>query len=296
MRRLALVFCCLSLVAAAWSESAGEGPAPKPPHPLQWQTGKVTLGKNLAVADLPDGYRYLQQADARYVVETLMHNPPDPDVIGLISRVGGEDDGGYVAVVSYEDHDGHVKDDDAASTDYDKLLQQLKDGAEEAAPERRKQGYDGYAITGWAEAPHYDGATHKMYWAQKARFDNQKEDTLNYNVRLLGARGVLVINALGEVKELKQVAEGSKTVLAKTEFTSGNRYEDFKPGYDKVAAYGVGGLIAAGVLAKMGFFGIIGKFLIAAIKPIIFGLVVLGGAIAKVFGRGKKKDARDTAA
>ena len=39
-----------------------------------------------------------------------------------------------------------------------------------------------------------------------------------------------------------------RSVLAHTEFTLGNRYADFKEGYDKVAAYGIGGLITGGAL------------------------------------------------
>lgn len=35
-------------------------------------------------------------------------------------------------------------------------------------------------------------------------------------------------------------------------FTEGNRYADFKPGIDKVAAVGIGGLIAGKVIAKTG--------------------------------------------
>jgi uncharacterized membrane-anchored protein len=279
----ALLVCLVGAVAAA----------DKPIKELHWETGKVTMGSGLASADLPEGYRYLQQQEARYVVEQVMHNPPDPETIGLIARAGDGDDGAFIAIVSYTDKDGHVKDDDASTINYDKLLKQLQDEATEAAPERRKQGYDGYAITGWAEAPHYDAATKKLYWAQNARFDGQQEDTLNYNVRLLGARGVLIINALGAARDLPKVAEGSKTVLAKTEFLSGNRYEDFKPGYDKVAAYGIGGLIATGLLAKAGFFAAIGKVLLPFIKWIVIGVVALGGAIARVLGLKKQKDPRD---
>jgi uncharacterized membrane-anchored protein len=286
---VAIVVAALASFAPRASAAAESGGGEA--RTLQWQTGRITIGENLAVADLPEGYRYLQRDDARHVVEKIMHNPPDPKVVGMIMRKGDDADDAFMAIVSYDDSDGHVKDDDAETIDYAKLLAQLQAGAREAAPELRKQGYDGYSITGWAEAPHYDRATHKMYWAQNARFDGQDEDTLNYNVRLLGARGVLIINALGAAKDLPQVAAGSKIVLTRTELSSGNRYEDFKPGVDKVAAYGIGGLIAAGLLTKLGFFGVIGKFLLAFIKPILIGVAVVGGALAKLFAR--KQDPRD---
>jgi uncharacterized membrane-anchored protein len=286
--RMIVAVLCLAAAAGAADEPAKRS--------LNFQTGKVTVGADLAHIDLPDGYRYLQTADARYVVEQVMHNPPDPEIVGLILPKGAEDaaegsgDSGWVAVVSYSDRDGHVKDEDAKTADYDQLLEDMQANAREQAPELRKQGYSGYELLAWAEPPHYDATAHKLYWAQQAKFDGAAEPTLNYNVRILGRRGVLVINAIDSIEALPRVAEGAKLVQARTEFTAGNRYEDFKPGYDKVAAYGIGGLIAGGILAKAGFFAVIGKFLLAAIKPIIFGLVLLGGVAAKLFGGRNKKD------
>jgi uncharacterized membrane-anchored protein len=82
------------------------------------------------------------------------------------------------------------------------------------------------------------------------------------------------------------VAEGSKQVLAKTEFSAGNRYEEFSSSSgDKVAAYGIAGLVAGGVLLKSGFF----KLLLGLIKPILIGVAVIGGVAVKLFtGRTKK--------
>jgi uncharacterized membrane-anchored protein len=67
-------------------------------------------------------------------------------------------------------------------------------------------------------------------------------------------------------------------------FNSGNKYSDFDSKTDNVAAWTIGGLIAGKVLAKVGFFAIILKFL----KFILLGLAAIGGAIVKFF-KGKKK-------
>ena len=296
MRCLALGLCCLSVMPSLWSADA-EAPA-EARHKLTYQTGTVTVGDQLATIAMPEGWRYLQSADAHYVVEQLWGNPPGSDCIGMVVPEAAEPDSdeGWAIVVSYDHADGHVKDDDAAKLDYADLLKQMQEGARAENPERKQAGYPTIELLGWAEAPHYDAATHKLYFAKNLRFGNAPQPQLNYCVRILGRDGYLLMNAVAASSQLAQVAKGSKDVLGRTEFTAGHRYADFKPGYDKVAAYGVGGLIATGVLAKLGFFGIIGKFLLAAIKPIIFGLVVLGGAIAKIFGGGKKKDPRDAAA
>ena len=70
-------------------------------------------------------------------------------------------------------------------------------------------------------------------------------------------------------------------------FNPGSTYAEFDPGIDKVAGYGIAGLIAGGLLAKAGFF----KFLIALWKPIALGVVVLvgagGGLLKKLFRRGE---------
>ena len=56
----------------------------------------------------------------------------------------------------------------------------------------------------------------------------------------------------------------------------------------KVAEYGLGALVAGGVLAKTGVLGAIGKFLLAAWKFIAIGVVAIGAGIKKFIG--KKKD------
>jgi len=55
-----------------------------------------------------------------------------------------------------------------------------------------------------------------------------------------------------------------------------------------MAEYGLGALIAGGVAAKLGLFAKIGAFLLAMKKFVIFGVLALGGFIARLF---KKKDA-----
>ena len=108
---------------------------------------------------------------------------------------------------------------------------------------------------------------------------------------MLGRRGYLMMNAVANPDQLAAVAEGSKVVLAHTEFTSGNRYGDFKDGYDKVAAYGIGGLIAGGALlgaAKLGLFAGLGKLLIFLIKPLIVGVIAIGAFISRMF-KGNKQ-------
>ena len=72
------------------------------------------------------------------------------------------------------------------------------------------------------------------------------------------------------------------------DFTDGNRYADYKPGTDKVAAYGIAGLIAGGVLAKAGFFKLIWVGILAAKKFVIIAVVAIGAWIKRMLG-GRKQ-------
>src|SRR5436190_1477248 len=85
--------------------------------------------------------------------------------------------------------------------DYDSLLADMKESTAEGSKERKKAGYAGVTLIGWAEPPHYDAAQHKLYWAERLRFEGNDGDTLNYNVRVLGRSGHLVVNGVGDIDQ-----------------------------------------------------------------------------------------------
>lgn len=258
----------------------------RPELDLAFQTGEVQIGRDLATIDLPDDYRYLQSADARRVVEDFWGNPPDPSVLGLIVHrdvdlLSAES---WAVIVSYEE-EGFVEDDDVDDLDFDEILEGMQEGTREANPIRAQQGYPTIDLVGWAEAPHYDRDAKKLYWAKDLQFGGEDVRTLNYEVRILGRKGFIVFNAVASIDALPVVAAGCKTLLARTEFAEGKRYSDFDPDIDKVAAYGIGGLIAGKVLAKVGFFAKFAAIFAKAGKLIVLAVVGLGAAIAKLFRR-----------
>lgn len=249
---------------------------PPPQRELAFETGTVTVKGDCAQIALPEGWSYLQQADARHVVENVWGNPPDPDTLGLVIPPGEAD---WAIIISYEDS-GHVEDSDAAETDFGELLQSMQTDTREGNAAREKAGYGTIELRGWAEPPHYDSGAKTLYWAKHLRFSGSDSDTLNYDMRVLGRSGVLVMQAVAGIDQLREVSAGAKNVLAATSFTSGNRYADFDSSIDKVAAYGIGGLIAGKVLAKAGILKLL-------LKPILIGLAVVGGIGAKLFRRKK---------
>lgn len=224
--------------------------------------GMVTLNEGQAQVDVPAGYYFLGPDDARFVIEKLWRNPPDATMLGLLFPAAmtpfGDKDWG----VSFQfDPMGYVSDDDAEGYDYDDLLKQMQDDTTAGNPERQKQGYPEVTLLGWAEPPHYDKATRKLIWAKRLAFSDTPGETLNYNIRALGRKGVLVVNFIAAMPQMAEVQAAAPEVMAMVSFTTGNTYADFVPGVDTVAAVGIGGLIAGKVLSSTGILALALLFL-----------------------------------
>jgi len=294
--RIALSLAGALLVGPTWAQepeatepetsSAAEehhdGPA------LDYRTGDVVLPNKVATLRLGSRYRYLDPAETEKML-VAWGNPPGSATEGAIVPSGVEpfSDGGWAVIVTY-DEDGHVDDSDARKMDYADMLKDMKEGTESANDERKKAGFEKIHLVGWAEDPHYDGSTKKLYWAKELDFEGNESHTLNYDVRVLGREGVLSMNAVAGIGQLSQIRADMKPLIDVAEFNEGYRYAEFNSKTDKLAEYGLGALIAGGVAAKLGLFGKLFATLIAAKKVIIAGAIALFGVVARLF---KKKDA-----
>lgn len=259
---------------------------------LQYSDGKVAIAQAQAHLNLGKEFRYLGAADARKVLEQLWGNPPDADVLGMVVPRGGDllDDKGWAVVVTYAD-EGYVSDEDAAKIDYSEMLQEMKDGTEESNAERREAGYGSIDLIGWAEPPHYDVQAKKLYWAKELAFEGSENHTLNYDIRVLGRRGYLSLNAVAGMGEIGQVRAGMQQLLPTVEFDQGARYADYDSSTDKTAAYGLAALVGGGIAAKAGLFGKIGVLLLGLKKlliPLVLVIAAFFGKILGFFRRGKK--------
>jgi len=144
-----------------------------------------------------------------------------------------------------------------------------------------KEGYDAIELVGWASPPRYDSVAKKLYWAKELKFGDSSEHTLNYNLRLLGRRGVLVLNAVANMDQLKLVESATPAILAAVNFQDGHRYADYKDGSDKVATYGLAALVAGGVAAKAGLFKGLLVALLALKKLLVVGVIALVAGVKK---------------
>ena len=284
----------IGVLPFAWADAGGGQPQMTEEQflaSLHFQSGKIDVPGGIATLDLPANFRYLNPEDSERVLVNAWGNPPGSKTLGMIfpADVSPLSPEAWGVVVTY-DEDGHVNDDDANKINYDKLLKEMKESTEEESKERVKQGYASMLLSGWAEAPHYDQGSHKLYWALDLAAGDAKEHVLNYKIRVLGRKGVLVLNAVAGMSQLSSIKTEMQNVVAFTEFKPGNGYADFNSSTDKVAEYGIAALVAGGVAAKMGLFAKLFAILLAAKKAIIIGIVALFAAVKKLLGLKKKED------
>jgi uncharacterized membrane-anchored protein len=284
--------CLLGALFAmpAWTQDLPESSdAADPAMVFDYETGDVVLPNKVATLRLGDRYRYLDPAETERLL-VAWGNPGGADTQGAIvpSDVDPMAENGWAVILSYEE-EGHIDDSDAQDIDYADLLADMKKDTAASNEERRKASFPTVDLVGWAKAPHYDATSHKLYWAKELDFEGTPIHILNYDVRLLGREGVLSMNAVAGMPQLAQIDADMVPLIKTAEFNEGFRYADFDESTDKVAAYGLGALVAGTAAAKLGLFAKIGVFLLAFKKFIFIGLFALGGLVMKLLGR--KKDA-----
>ena len=234
---------------------------------------------------LPEGYIWVPTPAAAQLMRS-MGNRTDDTFIGAIFPA--DDNADWMAVVKFV-KEGYIKDDDAKDWNADDLLKSLKEGTEAANEERAKRGIPGIEVTGWAQKPQYEAATHRLVWSalSKKKGDTGDRQGVNYNTYALGREGYLSLNLITNAKDLDTYKPDAAKLLAALQYDDGKKYADFNSSTDKVAAYGLAALVAGVAVKKLGIFALALAFLAKFAKI----AVVAGGAaiwgVAKIF---KKKN------
>lgn len=255
---------------------------------LHYKQGTVDLLDGAVRLDVPASFRYLNPEDTQRLLEDGWGNPSGSGTLGMLFPVDVSplSAGGWGIVITYSD-DGHISDEDAEEIDYAELLTNMKEETEVANEERKQYGYEPVELVGWAAAPYYDKASHKYHWAKELKFGGNQANTLNYNVRVLGREGVLVLNAVAGMDQLGMINRDIPDVLAFSNFTSGNRYEDFNADTDRMATYGLAALVGGVAAKKLGLLAVIAAFAVKFWKLLLIG----GAAVGSIFVRRRKKAA-----
>jgi uncharacterized membrane-anchored protein len=263
----------------------------KPPIDIDsypWKSGPAPLTLPHGVEmNLPEGYRFLAMPKAGELM-TKLGNLHNENLLGVVISEN-PDEAFFVTIRFYED--GFIKDDD--KLDAKDILEAIRDGEPEYNEERKKLGFGPIHAEGWQEEPRYDKSNHHVVWALTIRGDVGA--SVNLNTRVLGRKGYASVNLVTASDELAKYRSSGVTILRATSFAPGHRYEDFDASQDKVAEYGLTGLVVGGAgvgIVKAAKLGILAKFwkgLLALLVAGKKGIVALFAAIAalarKLFGK-----------
>lgn len=253
---------------------------------LDWVHGPATVPiGGQANIRIPKGVRYLGPRGTSTFLQ-LNGNPPAERDYTIAT-----DDYGWFAILEF-DPAGYVGDKD--KVDPDALFKQLKANEEEENRQRASAGQSGLHLDRWIRPPHYDAASHNLEWGTVLHTDSGGQ-VVNYTSRILGREGVTRAVLVSDPTNLAADLEQYRQALSGFAYLPDKKYEDHKAG-DKMAAYGLGALVAGGAAAavvKSGLFaGIIAailKFGVAFYKLIVVGAVALFALlrrrIASLFNR-----------
>ena len=238
---------------------------------LDWIEGPATaeIG-NHATIEIPEGFRFVGKPGASKFME-LLQNPSDKDELGVLLNTES-----FWFVVFDFQATGYVKDDDK-NLDQKAILESIQEGTKAANKVRKERGWPTMDVVGWYEEPFYDEESNNLTWAIEGA-SGDGESSINHSTRLLGRRGVMRANLVAGPDEVDGAVAAFNEMLGGFEFTSGNKYSEFVRG-DKIAEYGLAGLIVGGTGVALVKSGLLQKFG----KAIVVGIVALLGAIKKAW-------------
>jgi uncharacterized membrane-anchored protein len=250
--------------------------------------GVGKLGSMAQIA-IPSGYRFTDGAGASKMLE-FYGNPPSEKYLGMLAT---EDFNEHSILFRFDDT-GYIKDDEKDSLDADSMLKSIQEGTKAGNEQRRQLGLEELETVGWAVPPRYNDKTNNLEWATKLRSLRDGSVTVNHNTRLLGRHGVMRVTLLCSPSELAPLLPRYQELLTAFQYIDGERYAQFDSRTDKIAKYGLTGLVAgtgAFAAAKMGLFaklgGLIakmGKLVIVAVLALLAGFKAI---FSKIFGRGQ---------
>jgi len=244
---------------------------------VNWQRGPCTgnIG-NIARIQIPPGYLFAGQQDARFIMERLLQDIYEGNEVGFVFSKDW-----FVAFQF--DESGYVRDDEKNKLDANAMLKAIKENNEKANAERKRRGLPTIELIGWVFEPFYNSSTHNLEWSINGR-NESGELIVNYNTRYLGRKGVMRVVLVSDAAQLSVVLPEFRELMKTFDYNRGQRYTEFVQG-DKVAEYGLTALVvggAAAAAAKGGFFKWAWKLIAAAVIGI---LAFVRSIFRRLFGR-----------
>lgn len=244
---------------------------------LSWQTeGKAPIGA-LAEIDIPEGYRYTGNEGTIKLMEAY-GNLTSGQELGYLTP----DDMEWFALFEFEEV-GYIKDDEKDKLDAGEILKQLQAGQKEANKELSRRGMSTLEVVGWKKEPFYNPETNNLEWAIRLRSSDGGE-VLNYKTKILGRRGVMDVVLVCDEEHLDKILTDYQRLLTGFRYHQQDSYAAYTQG-DKVAEYGLTGLIVGGGLLVAAKSGLLAKLW----KPVAVGLLAVGAVIKRLI-KGRTAD------
>jgi uncharacterized membrane-anchored protein len=273
---------CGAAVAQDKPEAGGKPEAPAAKWPpkipgVEWTNGPATCKlRDLSEVKIPEGWSFTGGDGTRTLMK-LMGNLVGTQEVGSVYP-GSLD---WFAVFEF-DPSGYVKDDEKSNLDADAILESKRETNKAGNEERKRLGLPTMELLGWDVKPHYDDATHNLEWSLRLKSEKAKGETLNYEVRLLGRKGVMQVALVADPATMPTALPPFRRLLADHAFVAGEDYGSYRAG-DKVAEYGLAALVTGGAVAIAAKTGLLAKLW----KFIVFGVLAVVGWIKRSFSARK---------
>ena len=181
---------------------------------------------------------------------------------------------GYTIYLDYVD-EGYIKLDDWEKVNPTNFLKQMNERAKSNAEYLKKKNLDYTTKIDWIFKPTLNKENNSVSYSYKVTWNSGIETMESKNL-ILGKKGHLesafVINYREDLN-FKEQSEFSKDFVNGVIFQEGFKHSDYKPG-DKIAAAGIGGLVAGSLgvkaLAKTGVLAKLLKFWWILLAPLAF--------------------------
>lgn len=212
---------------------------------FQWESGTIGLSDGDITINVPPTHKFLEAEQAYHLLVDVWENPPGitDALLGVVLQAEADPYSDSPVYVVYYEESGYVNDRDADAIDYDSKLREMISEDSLSNIQRQELGYSSLRLIGWAAPPHYDKPRKALHWAKEMVSADSERNVLNYNIRILGRHGVIVINALGSMDQLSNVKAELPLVLDMATFNEGFRHEDYDPSIDGDSRRGLGSLI-----------------------------------------------------
>jgi uncharacterized membrane-anchored protein len=247
---------------------------------LGWKREGVGDLQGRATIAIPAGFRFTEGSGTGKLLE-MFGNLASGRELGMLTTEGF----GPWIIFEFADT-GYVKDDEKDELDADSLLKTLREGQAYGNERRREMGLEELELVGWAVPPKYNIETNNLEWGTIVR-SASGGDSVNYNTRLLGRRGVMEVALVCSPDELQALLPQYQSILAGYDYIDGERYAEFRQG-DRMAQYGLTALVAGGAAvaaSKMGLFAKFGAFFAKLGKGAILLVVAAGVGLKKLLGK-----------